>query len=33
VVAGGVIYYLGVRAHVVPVVTAGSASVSLWARF
>ena len=33
VVAGGVIYYLGVRAHVAPVVTAGAASVSLWAQF
>jgi hypothetical protein len=33
VVTGGVIYYLGVRAHVAPVVTAGSASVSWWARF
>lgn len=33
VVTGGVLYYLGVRAHVAPVVTASAASVSWWASF
>jgi hypothetical protein len=33
VVAGATLYYLGVRAHVAPVVTTQTASIAMWGRF